>query len=122
MGGTQQLQPVHIDDIVEAVCKWLADETAGNQCINATGSKPVSMRKMLDSYRTQLGHGPALHMTIPALLVKLGAWLGDFMPFSPLSTDTLTMLNAGNTGDNSEFAKLLGRTPLSVDQFIQKGA
>jgi hypothetical protein len=118
----QRLQPVHINDIVESVGNWLADETAENLCINATGSQVVSMREMLDSYRTQMGHGPALHITVPGLFVKLGAWLGDFMPFSPLTTDTLTMLNAGNTGDYSGFAKLLGREPLSVDEFIQKSA
>lgn len=120
MGGVQTLQPVHIDDIVAAVCCWLADEHAGRQCINATGAQPTTMRGMLDSYRQQSGHGGALHVPVPALLVKLGARIGDFLPFSPLCTDTLTMLNAGNTGDNLAFARLLGRPPRSYTDFLTR--
>jgi len=119
MGGQQQLQPVHIDDIVAAVCHWLADENARSLCVNAAGAEVVSMRGMLDSYRQQMGHGAAWHIVVPGVFVKLGARLGDFLPFSPLCTDTLTMLNAGNTGDNSTFARLLGREPLSYRQFIR---
>lgn len=118
MGGTQTLQPVHIDDIVAAVCQWLADEHAGRQCINATGAEPTTMRGMLDSYRRQAGRGGALHIPVPALFVQLGARIGDLLPFSPLCTDTLTMLNAGNTGDNHAFAGLLRRQPRSYTDFL----
>ncbi len=120
MGGTQTLQPVHIDDIVAAVCHWLADDHAGRQCVNATGAEPTTMRGMLDSYRQQRGRGGALHIPVPAMLVNLGARIGDLLPFSPLCTDTLTMLNAGNTGDNRAFAGLLGRPPRSYSDFLTR--
>ncbi len=119
MGGRQTLQPVHIDDIVAAVCRWLADENAGSHCVNAAGAEATTMRGMLDSYRAQSGRGPALHMSVPGALVSIGARVGDMLPFSPLCTDTLTMLNAGNTGDNSAFSQLLGREPLSFTHFIR---
>lgn len=119
MGGVQILQPVHIDDVVEVVCRWLGDDLAGRQCVNAAGAEATTMRGMLASYRAQAGRGTALHIPVPGVLVKLGARVGDFLPFSPLCTDTLTMLNAGNTGDNSAFAQLLGRTPTSFRHFIQ---
>lgn len=118
MGGVQTLQPVHIDDVVDAVCRWLADDLAGRQCVNATGAEATTMRGMLDSYRAQSGRGRALHIPVPGLLVKLGARVGDFLPFSPLCTDTLMMLNAGNTGDYRAFAQLLGRQPLAFNSFI----
>ncbi|MEY4643150.1 MAG: hypothetical protein RLZZ227_3144 [Pseudomonadota bacterium] len=120
MGGTQQLQPVHIDDVVDATLRWLADDQAQSQSVNAAGAEAVTMRGMLDSYRRQLGYGPALHMHVPGFMVKLGARLGDLVPASPLCTDTLTMLNAGNTGDNQRFAQLLGRQPLGCGDFIKK--
>ena len=119
MGGVQTLQPVHIDDVVAAVCRWLDDDLAGRQCVNATGATATTMRGMLDSYRQQSGRGNALHIPVPGVLVKLGARIGDFLPFSPLCTDTLTMLNAGNTGDNFAFAHLLGRQPLAFSGFIR---
>lgn len=120
MGGKQELQPVHVADIVAAVCNWLADEDAQSQSVNAAGAAAVTMRGMLDSYRRQLGHGAALHVYVPGFMVGLGARLGDFVAASPLCTDTWRMLNMGNTGDNSGFARLLGRAPLHYGQFISK--
>lgn len=118
-GGTQRLQPVHIDDICEAVNCWLVDANAQSQTVSAVGADATDMRGMLDSYRQQLGLNTAFHMGVPSALVSLSAKLGDHVPASPLCSDTLTMLNSGNTGNVTAFAKLLGREPLSYRQFIK---
>ena len=117
-GGKQRLQPVHIDDICEVVNSWLDDPEARSQTISCVGLEATDMRGMLDSYRQQLGRANAVHISIPSFLVGLSARIGDLIPASPLCSDTLTMLNAGNTGDVTAFAKLLGRPPLSYRQFI----
>lgn len=117
-GGKQRLQPVHIDDICDGVCRWLADPDAKSQTVTCVGQEATDMRGMLDSYREQLGRSNALHVSIPGFLVGLTARIGDFIPTSPLCRDTLTMMNAGNTGDVSEFTKLLGRSPRSYKTFI----
>jgi len=118
MGGRQKLQPVHIDDICRAVTHWLADPNAVSQIVEAAGAEATDMRGMLDSYRQQLGRGSALHFAVPSLLVKTAAHIGDLIPASPLSSDTLKMLNAGSTADASKFSRLLGRTPRSYREFI----
>lgn len=118
MGGRQRLQPVHIDDICAAVTKWLSDPNAASQIVAAAGDEATDMRGMLDSYRRQLGHHPAWHISVPALLVTMAARIGDHLPASPLCSDTLTMLTAGNTADASGFARLLGRSPASYRTFI----
>jgi uncharacterized protein YbjT (DUF2867 family) len=118
-GGKQRLQPVHIDDICEAVTRWLADANAQSQTVSAVGADATDMRGMLDSYRQQLGLNPAVHIGVPSTLISLSAKLGDYIPASPLCSDTLLMLNAGNTGDVSSFALLLGRQPLSYQQFVK---
>jgi uncharacterized protein YbjT (DUF2867 family) len=117
-GGKQSLQPVHIDDICAAVNRWLADSEAKSQTVSCVGQEATDMRGMLDSYRQQLGHSNALHISIPAFLVGLSAWAGDLIPASPLCSDTLTMLNAGNTSDGTAFTQLLGRQPKSYRTFI----
>ncbi len=117
-GGKQRLQPVHIDDICEAVNRWLADPEAQSQTVSCVGLEATDMRGMLDSYREQMGHSKALHIGIPAFLVGLSAKIGDLIPASPLCSDTLKMLNAGNIGDYAEFTKLLGRPPRSYKEFI----
>jgi len=118
MGGRQRLQPVHIDDICRAVTHWLTDPNAVSQTVAATGADATDMRGLLDSYRQQLGHGSALHVTVPSLLVTIAARIGDHISASPLCSDTLTMLNAGSTADASRFSRLLGRTPRSYREFI----
>jgi uncharacterized protein YbjT (DUF2867 family) len=119
-GGKQRMQPVHIDDICEAVTRWLADPDAKSQTVAAVGLEATDMRGMLNSYRQQLKHTPAVHISVPSSLVTLSAKLGDFIPASPLCSDTLTMLSAGNTGDAAEFTQLLGRPPRSYRTFISK--
>jgi uncharacterized protein YbjT (DUF2867 family) len=118
MGGKQKLQPVHIDDICEAVSHWLADADAISQTVSCVGLEATDMRGMLDSYRKQLNYAPALHINVPSALMAVSAKLGDYIPASPLCSDTLTMLNAGNTGNSEAFAKLLGRSPRSYRTFI----
>jgi uncharacterized protein YbjT (DUF2867 family) len=118
--GTQRLQPVHIDDICTAVNRWLADQDAQSQIVDAVGLEATDLRGMLDSYRRQLQHPKAMHINIPLSMIRLLARLGDLCPASPMSIDTLTMLNAGNTGDAKAFTELLGQPPKSYQQFIQQ--
>ena len=122
MGGKQRLQPVHIDDICEAVKRWLSIPDVPNQTVSAAGLEATTMRGMLDSYRTQMQRTQAWHLAMPAFAMQLAARLGDSIPASPLCSDTLAMLSAGNTGDTSCFAQLLGRTPRSYRDFIPQGA
>lgn len=117
MGGVQMLQPVHINDIAEACVRWL-DSASGSMIVDAVGADAVSMREMLDTYRQQMGHGHALHIPVPAFMVKLAAKAGDLLPMSPLSTENLAMLDAGSTADSEPFSKLLERRPLSVHEFL----
>jgi uncharacterized protein YbjT (DUF2867 family) len=118
MGGHQKMQPVHINDIKSSVIKWLGDAHSTRLTIEAVGAEQATMREMLDSYREQLLKPPALHLDIPSFLVRLAARVGDCIPMSPLCTDTLNMLLAGNTADVRGFAKLLGYTPSGYRRFI----
>jgi nucleoside-diphosphate-sugar epimerase len=118
MGGGQQLQPVHIDDVCAAVIAWLGNPDAVSRTVVAAGAEPTTMRGMLDSYRAQMGHGPALHVPMPEWMVRLAARIGDHIPSSPLCSDTYAMLAAGNTASPAEFARLLGRAPRSYREFI----
>ncbi len=117
-GGKQTLQPVHIDDICAAVSRWLAHDKAQSQTVSCVGLEATDMRGMLDSYRQQLKAASALHVSVPSVLVSLSAKLGDYLPASPLCSDTLKMLNAGNTADAAGFTQLLGKPPQSYRTFI----
>ena len=119
MGGVQSLQPVHINDICAAVAQWLADANAANQTVEAVGAEATTMRGMLDNYREQMHRQAACHVAMPAFVVRLVALAGDYIPSSPLCSDTYAMLAAGNTADASGFARLLNRRPRSYRDFIE---
>lgn len=121
-GGKQALQPVHIEDICDAVRLWIESSDAQNLTLTATGAESTTLRGMLDSYRKQTGLSPAYHLSMPGTLVKIAARLGNLIPASPLCSDTLTMLNAGNTGDSEALEQLLDRPPRSYRTFIDQGA
>lgn len=121
-GGNQTLQPVHINDICVAVKRWIDNPDATNMTISAVGQEATTLRGMLDSYRAQIGKKPALHISVLAPLMQISAHLGNHIPSSPLCSDTLTMLSAGNTADATQFAQLLERAPASYQDFIDLGA
>lgn len=118
MGGTQTMQPVHIDDLCTAVVQWLDRPDAENRVVAAVGAEATTMRGMLDSYRTQLGFGDAWHVSMPEALVRIAARAGDFVPSSPLCSDTCMMMEAGNTADAAAFTRLIGHAPKSYREFI----
>ncbi len=118
MGGLQTLQPVHIDDICASVVGWLGNPDATSTIIDTVGAEATTMRGMLDSYRAQLGYNPAWHVPVPALLMKIAARVGDYIPSSPLCSDTITMLAAGNTANAAGFTELLKRSPRGYQTFI----
>ncbi len=118
MGGVQTLQPVHIDDVCEAVANWLAESNTTSRIVEAVGAEVTTMRGMLDSYREQLLYRQAWHVAMPRYLMRIAARLGDYYPDSPLCSDTYTMLAAGNTASTIRFIALLGHEPRSYRQFI----
>jgi hypothetical protein len=118
MGGKQGLQPVHIDDICSAVTQWLVDSNAVTQTVDAVGAEATTMRGMLDSYRQQMHYRSALHLAIPSWAMNLVAKTGDYIPSSPMCSDTLQMLSVSNTADVTGFAKLLKHAPRGYREFI----
>ncbi|MDE3209012.1 MAG: NAD(P)H-binding protein, partial [Pseudomonadota bacterium] len=117
-GGKSLLQPVHIDDIAQAVLIWINNEPSSSLTLDAVGAEATTLAGMLDAYRHQMGFSPALHVSIPALLTRMAARCGDFIPASPLCSDTLNMLLLDNTSPADPFTNHLGHLPRSFRQFI----
>jgi len=122
-GGKQMLQPVHINDVVQAVVNLLAPGTASpplRSIIECVGAEEVTMSGLITSYRTQRGCKSPRIFALPGMLLNTVAWFGDRIPALPIGSDTLTMLAAGNTGNGIRFAELLGRAPLNYREFLRE--
>ena len=120
-GGRQIVQPVHIDDVAQAVVNLLAPGTSSpplRQIMECVGAENVTLAGLISSYRTQRGNKAPLIFAVPKIMLNTIAWIGDRIPALPVGSDTLEMLAAGSCGNADRFSKLLGRAPRSYREFL----
>lgn len=126
-GGKQRIQPVHVDDLVEAVVRLATPGTAAPSSeasqqgrLAVVGPQAVTLHGYLSALRALLGHGGRLRvMSVPqSLALAMAPVVARLAPALPMSRDALTMLARGNTADPEPLRRLLGRQPLPVERFI----
>lgn len=117
--GAQRLQPVYVDDVVEALVRLVEmPGLASGQRVVLAGPSPLSLREYLAELRAALGLPQGRFMPVPLALVHCAAWLGSCLGTPWLNEPSWRMLARGNTGDVSAFTALLGRSPRPVRGFI----
>ncbi|MDQ9169325.1 NAD(P)H-binding protein [Oxalobacteraceae bacterium R-40] len=119
--GQQQIQPVHVDDVVATILALLEQELPSGTRLAVAGPLAMSLRDFLAQLRQAMGLGAAHFMPVPGILMRLGALAGKWMPGALLDPETLQMLERGNIAgneDNQRLQALLGRQPRPVAQFI----
>lgn len=116
--GVQRVQPVHVDDLTATLLR-LVESPATLQCaLPVVGPSPVSLREFLVGLRAALGEPRARELRVPGGLMATIARVGDHLPNGLLDTETLDMLERGNTADASSVRQWLGRDPRPVSRFI----
>ena len=118
--GEQRVQPVHLDDLAEAVVRLTEEHGHVGERIAAVGGQALSLRSYLAALRQALGLGEPRFVKIPKAFVRLAARLGGRWPGALLDTDSWRMLERGNTGDSSTMARLLARPPRTPDHFMSE--
>ncbi len=105
--GQQPVQPIHIDDLVKAVLTALTNESPSRQRIDCVGPKALSFKDWLNGWRQWLGKAAAPSMRVPFTLAQSGARV--CAPFSrlPVDTESLQMLQRGNTAPVEPFKQAL---------------
>lgn len=115
-GGKQRIQPLHLDDLCDAIANLLDSEGAPAR-VEAVGAEPLSLRDYLAYFRRSL-RLPGFFVAIPMAWTRMAARLLASIPGSLATPEALRMLEAGNVGDCRTMSALLGRTPRPVDRFI----
>lgn len=78
--GQQQVQPVHVYEVAEAVAR-LVEHPGGLRAVHEIGgASALSYRDMLANYRAALGLGEALWLRLPLRLMLLGAAVAEWLP------------------------------------------
>ncbi|GHT93491.1 nucleoside-diphosphate sugar epimerase [Betaproteobacteria bacterium] len=108
--GVGKVQPVHVEDVTEAVQKALeSPSTTASRVVDFPGARALTYAEWLETYRKLMGLPPAPHLPIPAFVMAATARLAGLFRRSLLCRDTWTMLALGNCGDTKAATALLGR-------------
>ncbi|HEY0845700.1 MAG TPA: SDR family oxidoreductase [Noviherbaspirillum sp.] len=116
--GRQQIQPVHIDDIVAAVLVLLERPLPSGTRVALVGPKAMTLRCFFTLLRRSMALGEPTFLPVPAVLMRSVAAVGARLRSSLLDPETLEMLERGNTASPAQITALLGREPRAAREFI----
>jgi uncharacterized protein YbjT (DUF2867 family) len=116
--GEQAIQPIHVDDLVEAVLLLLTKKGGVGKRIPLVGPESVTLRTALTDLRVGIGLGPPRFLAVPLAWVRIASRLGAASPRSLLDPETFAMLMRGNTGPTESIHEVLQRMPRRVRDFI----
>jgi nucleoside-diphosphate-sugar epimerase len=122
-GGRQPVQPIHVDDAVQAVVALLqapSDERRGRR-IPLVGPQPLAFGDYLRQLRQALQLPPARALSMPAPAMRWAARAGDALPGSLFDTPAWQMLQRGNAAAAAEVGRLLGHAPRAATDFVRPG-
>jgi len=122
-GGTQKMQPIQENDLVDTIIACLDDtldkDSPTQLILDVVGPDEMSMKELLLKQRQWLGLKTAKTISTPL------KWVLRFMPFTrwldepALTADSLKMLQRGNIADVSPLKKVLGKMPESMDSVLR---
>lgn len=112
--GRSWLQPIQVDDLAEAVANLVGRPDPLPRFVDAVGPEAVTLDDVLARLRAWLGRPPAHRLPIADRLFDLLAIAGDGVGGGPISTEGLSMLRRGSTGDVDAFVRDTGVQPSSL--------
>jgi len=118
--GDQQIQPIHIDDLTDAIVALVETDRYLGCRVPLVGPKPLTLQCYLRELRLLMGLGEATFLHIPLLFIDATAQVGQWLGRGLMDIETWRMLQRGNTADASSTRELLGREPRSVNAFVSR--
>ncbi|BDU16398.1 SDR family oxidoreductase [Lysobacter auxotrophicus] len=117
-GGGQHIQPVHIDDVADAIARLVVAREVPGELI-LVGPHALTLRRYLAALKHGIGAGGGFVSIPSGMLRGMSALFGRFSPW--LSGETMRMLDAGSTAAPAPLTNLLGREPREVETFVDDG-
>jgi nucleoside-diphosphate-sugar epimerase len=119
-------QPVAVEDIAATIA-WLAERDTGDEAADAVTwdlmqPQPVTLGDVIAQFRRSFGTAKMPRITLPGLLLDLGAKLGDavswlgWMP--PLRSTAIAELRRGVAGDPRPWMSATGIVPKTLAQAV----
>ncbi|HYD99377.1 MAG TPA: SDR family oxidoreductase [Alphaproteobacteria bacterium] len=109
--GDWAVQPIHVDDLVRIVAVLAAYPGPLPRVLDVVGPEPVTTDGLIRGFRNWLGLPPRPFVPLPAPLLRLAAGIGDRLPRSPVTSQSLAMLRRGNTAPAEPLVAATGIRP-----------
>lgn len=111
-----QMQPIAVADLAEACAALVAgDAPLRMDCV---GPRRLTLADFIASLRQQLGHARAPLLPLPEWLSHTSARCGDFLPFQPWCSETLSLLQQDNVGEGEPIARLLSQPAVPPQELV----
>lgn len=120
--GRQRLQPVFVDDVSRAVVESVGQPAADNHIFDIGGPEVLTMNEIV---RTALEVSGRRRLLLPApkSVMKLAAYVLQFLPGRPLTPDAVDFITMDALADPADMERALGvkMTPLREALSIYMG-
>jgi uncharacterized protein YbjT (DUF2867 family) len=114
--GGQVFQPIHADDLAEAVARCVDDRALARCSLDPVGPEILSMRQIVERTRAWLDLPPAHFVRLPIALIRVAVRLGDMVNAGPISTIALDQMLYGNTSNAAVFESAIGFRPRTLGE------
>lgn len=119
-GGRGLVQPVHVDDVVEALVAAATAETLAARSVVVAGPAPMTYADMVHACARALGRGVRV-IALPLWLMLLLARFSYFFPGLPrVRIDEVRRSLKGQAFDVGELSRVLGVTPTPFEQGLRR--
>jgi NADH dehydrogenase len=90
-GGRTRFQPMHVDDVAEAIARLLERPVTAGRGFELGAAEIFSFRELIERLCEAIGRRPWL-VPIPFPLAEAGAYLTEWLPHAPLTVDQVRLL------------------------------
>jgi len=112
--GDTRLQPVPVEHVAEAFARAVDDPATIGRTFEACGPDPVTFNELLDAIGSVLGRRRVPKIRVPLGPAAVATRVLERLPFFPLTTDQLLMLEEDNTCDPTPFFQCFGLAPIPL--------
>jgi uncharacterized protein YbjT (DUF2867 family) len=109
--GRYRLQPIPVEQVAEGFARALHAPASVRQTYEVAGPMPYAFVDLLDEIGRALGRPRVRKLHVPLGPVRVLTRALDWLPFYPLSTDQITMLEEESVTEPARFFAELGLEP-----------
>jgi uncharacterized protein YbjT (DUF2867 family) len=117
-GGRTRFQPMHVDDVAEAMARMLQEPGTAGRAFELGGSEIFTFRELIERLCWAIGRRPWL-VPIPFPLAEAGACATQWLPHVPLTVDQVRLLKTDKVIRDPQGAPAaLGVRPRTLESFL----